>query len=788
MRIKGNRLPNVSGKSAMRRSIQIACGAAMLTFMAPGAHGGPTYTWTSSSSGNFSTGTNWQGGSAPAVDPLGDVSLEFSAPGAYTANNDLGAFGVFNTTFDAASGPVTISGGDFNLYNPAAEPTFPSFTNNSTNPVTINSNVTFESTAAQGAGTPENFYLAPGSTTTFNGTMTLTGDSGLKMYNNQSSGTGGPGGTMIWTQPVTFSNVNSNGNYFPFRIYEGTFEMGGYTITNGSSDAPIQNLDGFNVPQTTGVNTGVQTDVYLGPEDFQRNFPNDVASFYLMAPGQMQNYGIQLGSAGTMTVGGLNTSGTVYYNDYFRSLPDDGNGALNGVPQTFYFSAAAGGTVVQEFPLIGGGTGGCFANFDKVGPGTWVVAAGGNNPTAVQAYFGNTIVRDGTLELAYDDTATNFVTVPAAVIANPASNYYASGTNGGSLGFNAATNAVQLGDSGTLATDNIALLTLMSSSSSTRMVLHNISVNNDNPSGTTSIGAADSGTGNFMGNILLNRSVVLTSGTGGTANFSGNITGVGGVSVGGTGTVDISGANTYGGGTTVNTGTLVVGNYTAILTASPLTVAAGATAVIANGAEASLSTPVNLSSLTLTGNGTLDIMSNLVLITDSPAQATSVLAALKTGHASGWAGPGGIVSTTAATHAGYGVAFGQHSFISSIPSGEIQISYTLYGDINQDGVVNGTDFGILAGNFGHSVTGGWEQGDLNYDGTVNGTDFGLLAGNFGKSATGRAVILPASQWAALDSFAAQHGLLADVPEPGSLALAGIASISLLNRRRRTMAN
>jgi hypothetical protein len=58
--------------------------------------------------------------------------------------------------------------------------------------------------------------------------------------------------------------------------------------------------------------------------------------------------------------------------------------------------------------------------------------------------------------------------------------------------------------------------------------------------------------------------------------------------------------------------------------------------------------------------------------------------------------------------------------------------FHLTGDVNRDRSVNGSDFAILAGNFGRSgMTYG--EGDLNGDGAVNGSDFALLAGNFGKS-------------------------------------------------------
>jgi hypothetical protein len=58
--------------------------------------------------------------------------------------------------------------------------------------------------------------------------------------------------------------------------------------------------------------------------------------------------------------------------------------------------------------------------------------------------------------------------------------------------------------------------------------------------------------------------------------------------------------------------------------------------------------------------------------------------------------------------------------------------FFLTGDINRDRAVNGSDFAILAGNFGKTAM-TYADGDLNGDGSVNGSDFALLAGSFGKS-------------------------------------------------------
>jgi len=90
----------------------------------------------------------------------------------------------------------------------------------------------------------------------------------------------------------------------------------------------------------------------------------------------------------------------------------------------------------------------------------------------------------------------------------------------------------------------------------------------------------------------------------------------------------------------------------------------------------------------------------------------------------------------------------------------------LPGDASFDGIVNTTDFNLLAGNFGGSGK-SWGQADFTFDGNVDTTDFNILAGNFGKSVTF------ASASSALGSL---------VPEPSSLALLALAGGALARRR------
>ncbi|MEM7806637.1 MAG: dockerin type I domain-containing protein [Planctomycetota bacterium] len=93
----------------------------------------------------------------------------------------------------------------------------------------------------------------------------------------------------------------------------------------------------------------------------------------------------------------------------------------------------------------------------------------------------------------------------------------------------------------------------------------------------------------------------------------------------------------------------------------------------------------------------------------------------------------------------------------------------LPGDANGDGTVDLADFGILRANFG-STSGTFMTGDFNGDGNVDLADFGILRANFGTSS--------GSDIAALDAWYSTV-----VPEPTTLALAGLGGLALLRRRR-----
>jgi hypothetical protein len=242
-----------------------------------------------------------------------------------------------------------------------------------------------------------------------------------------------------------------------------------------------------------------------------------------------------------------------------------------------------------------------------------------------------------------------------------------------------------------------------------------------------------------------------------------------------------------GAGTVTYQSIITVGNAASIAFgnstyAHELALASGSTASVGG-------TGTTLELDSLSDSGTLDLQKNTLIINygSSADPIASIRAELASGYAGGtWTGAG-IDSSVAATNSShYGLGYADSADAGNpagLPSGEIEVKYTLYGDANLDNVVSGDDFAILVSNLGKTVT-GWDRGDFNYDGVVSGDDFALLVGNLGRQSNGASIVIPASDLAAIDAFAAANGLMADVPEPASASLLLVAGLGFMARRRR----
>jgi hypothetical protein len=257
---------------------------------------------------------------------------------------------------------------------------------------------------------------------------------------------------------------------------------------------------------------------------------------------------------------------------------------------------------------------------------------------------------------------------------------------------------------------------------------------------------------------------------------------------------------------TINSGeTLTTTGGGTVKYESLVNVQAGANAVFAgstNASQLSLASTANASISSSNGSavvevnnlsnaGTLDIANNKLIVNygNGADPISSIRSQVISGYDKGtWEGTG-ITSSTARTNSGsYGIGYADAADPGNpagLASGTIEVMYTLLGDATLSGEVNGSDLIILATNFGKDVT-GWDQGDFNNDGVVDASDFAVLAANFGKTDSGATIALPSGDWAALDAFAAENGLSADVPEPATLGLLLFATMGFLGSRVRRL--
>jgi Glycosyl hydrolases family 18 len=180
--------------------------------------------------------------------------------------------------------------------------------------------------------------------------------------------------------------------------------------------------------------------------------------------------------------------------------------------------------------------------------------------------------------------------------------------------------------------------------------------------------------------------------------------------------------------------TNVVINSGSVVATSPLSV----TSLTINGGTLALPEGVSTTqSLSLSTNASLNVGYGTLVINYGTGSdpIAAIRADIIEGYAGGsWTGAGIMSNGAQANSASYGLGYADSADAgnpANLSAGTIEIRYTLLGDANLNGVVDGTDFGILAANFNKGVN-GWDQGDFNYDGVVDGTDFADLSANFNQ--------------------------------------------------------
>ena len=107
----------------------------------------------------------------------------------------------------------------------------------------------------------------------------------------------------------------------------------------------------------------------------------------------------------------------------------------------------------------------------------------------------------------------------------------------------------------------------------------------------------------------------------------------------------------------------------------------------------------------------------------------------------------------------------------------LTIKYTVYGDVNLDGLATLADLDILLADYNQPGT--WSQGDFNYDGMVNAADLAALLTNYDKT-SGLTVRSNATLDPAAIGLLAGAGInLVSTPEPGTIAMLAAGLVGLL---------
>jgi autotransporter-associated beta strand protein len=517
-------LANIAKLNTYRAGLLAGTALVMLTVM-PHSANATTATW-SPSSNTWNTGSNWTGGTAPTLS--GD-SATFSTSG--FTNPTLSA-NVTISSLTVTQGPYTITA-----------PTGTTFTDNGTysNPdvhlLTFNTSGTgslvFSGSAILGNATGSGNSAAVAITTTGTGSVTISGTSSL----NNSTDTIGAGTSLIitgsgsggtasvisagaidisGTTGTTFGSLNGTG---------GTLNLGtenlsvGANGTNDSYAGVISGTGGSLTMTGTGTQTLSGANTYTGGTNFNAGT-------------------ISIGAVGNL---GSNTAGNVLTFSGGTLLTTAAVTLANNVTLNNFNNTVNTGAFTDTLSGAISGTGGLFKS------GSGVLSLTGTN-----SYGGGNNIVAGTLE-----------GTTASIIGNTA--------DSGTLEFNQATNGTYAGTvSGTGALSSIGTGTLTLSGTNTYTGGTTISGGTVSISAQSNLGSnAQSNTITLTGGTLLTTAAVvsaqnITLGTGtntiNTGTFSDGlssvISGTGGLTKTGTGTLTLVGPNTYSGGTTITAGTL----------------------------------------------------------------------------------------------------------------------------------------------------------------------------------------------------------------------------------------
>ena len=652
------------GFTAGELSIQSGSGQVNLIVTGSVVAGGGA-TWLSSpSSGDWNTGANWTGGTAPNS---GTSTAFFATSGsthvslsAATTVNSI----VFNpgaSAFTIAAPPgitLTISGTGV-VNNSAVAQNF-----------TLSSNSSHQSSA---------LVFNNGATAGANTVYTVDGGKGIGDFGSA----------------ITFNNTSTAGS--------GTF-----TLNGGTAFVTLGGTIAFNNSSTAGNGTfnlgGGTADSASGAFIFFHDSSSAGNGIFTIANGTVGNsFGGEIDFSGSSTAENA-------------TITANGASATGGPFSEFINfdnNATAGNATVIANSGTGGGGGGAITFNDNSTGGTATIKVFGNGQLDISAHNApgvavGSIEGDGSVFLGADNLATgtnNKSTTFSGTIQDGGFN----GGTGGSL-TKTGTGTLTLTGPNTYTGGTVInggdLLLGDGSTTGASLGSGTVSVN---PGGTFTLNLANNEV--FANNIVDNSLVVLDDTPVSNYSLSGIISGTGAVIKTGLNTVTLTGSNNYSGPTGVNGGILKAGSTTALSSNSAFHVAAGATLDINNFTNTigSLADGAGGGG-TVTNSGS----SHTPLFVGNDNTSTSYSGALTGNLVVHKSGTGTFTLTGSFGNSGFDVSGGA-LIINGTTAGGVQVdnstfggNATIGGDLNNNGIVSpGNSPGTInvAGNYFQSSNG-----------------------------------------------------------------------------------
>jgi len=584
------------------------------------AQSGVTGTWTGGGgSGNWTTGTNWSGGSVPLTGA--DLTFTGSTQTNVTlgTNEQTGAI-----TFDASASAFTLSGSTIVLGG--------NLTNNSTSTQTINSNITLNAdrTISASAGA----LVLTGTIATSNsgalpGTLTFAGSQNISVSGNITDGllatgtTTAPisGGTVIMAGTGTLTLTGTNTFDGDLIMESGTVvasqaeSLGLVANITGTAISASNSLvfDGGRLQLTSSMSFASFRKLHMyetGVIDTNGN--NLVINGVISGPGGLTKYGegtmtlnqsgtlvntyqgatiihggtISLGYAGALgnsTAGvTVDNGGSLYINQTFdmngetmtlSGTGDNGSGAFHlgsGIDSNWNGTVNLSGsaTIETDGNAVLGLTGSVNLNGNVLtltGSGT---TSGIVNVSGIVSGTGGitvgTLTETGTAIVNLTGPNTNLsgtITVQQGIL--NASQQYSLGSGGSSVVVDAGAD-LQFTNTGDMT---VALTQITLSGTGASAVAGHGAITTTNSASTTVSGsvllAGNATIGSQSGQLILagdintaGNTLTLNSNAGATV-LGGNISGTGGIATEGSATAILSGTNSYSGGTSLGVGTSI---------------------------------------------------------------------------------------------------------------------------------------------------------------------------------------------------------------------------------------